>query len=159
MITIGERIKELRKERKISQAELAKNINVSPGNVGDWERGKAKPGADALISLMEYFSVSADWLLTGKGSTQNKVHNEATAEDTGSTRKTIDSDVSMLTEEERSLVLSFRHFDELDKELVKNTVDSLLKRLEKSSMLGSYIQGEEDVATKELGEYIIKKQA
>lgn len=159
MMTIGERIKELRKERKISQAELAKNINVSPGNVGDWERGKAKPGADALVSLMEYFAVSADWLLAGKDNAENKSHKEITVEESSSTRKNIDSDVSILTEEERSLVLSFRHFDELDKELVKNTVDSLLKRLEKSSILGSYIQGEEDVATKEFGEYIIKKQA
>lgn len=159
MITIGERIKELRKERKISQAELAKNINVSPGNVGDWERGKAKPGADALISLMNYFSVSADWLLTGKGSNENKLQHVTTTEEINSTRKSIDSDVSILTEEERGLILSFRHFDELDKELVKNTVDSLLKRLEKNSILGSYIQGEEDVATKEYGEYINKKQA
>lgn len=64
--TIGERIKELRTEKKISQAELAKSINVSSGNVGDWERDRAKPSADVLIELMNYFNVSADYLLTGK---------------------------------------------------------------------------------------------
>lgn len=155
-MTIGERIKKLRTEMKISQAELAKNIHVSPGNVGDWERGKAKPGADALISLIEYFSVSSDWLLTGKNITQ-KI--SQTNENIHSTRKSIDSDLSILTEEEKNLILSFRHFDEIDKELVKSTVDSLLKRLEKNTALESYIPGEEDVATKETREYIIKKQA
>ena len=155
-MTIGERIKKLRTEMKISQAELAKNIHVSPGNVGDWEREKAKPGADALISLIEYFSVSADWLLAGKNIPQKTSQID---ENIHITRKSIDSDLSILTEEEKILILSFRHFDEIDKELVKSTVDSLLKRLEKNMTLDSYIPGEEDVATKETREYIIKKQA
>lgn len=63
---IGSRIKELRNSVGISQEELATEIKVSRGNVGDWERGKAKPGADALISLSMFFKVSVDWLLTGK---------------------------------------------------------------------------------------------
>lgn len=65
-LSIGEKIKELRKKRNISQAELAKNINVSAGNVGDWEREKAKPGADALIALSEFFGITTDWILKGE---------------------------------------------------------------------------------------------
>lgn len=63
---IGKRIKDLRKASKITQAELAKKIGVSPGNVGDWERGRAKPGFDALLALSKFFDKSVDWLMTGK---------------------------------------------------------------------------------------------
>lgn len=66
MSGIGTRIKELRKRHDISQEELAAKINVSRGNVGDWERGRAKPGAEALIALSSYFSVSIDWILNGQ---------------------------------------------------------------------------------------------
>lgn len=62
---INQRIKEYRKANNISQVELAKAINVSQGNVGDWERGKAKPGADAIISLAKFFGVTTDMLLLG----------------------------------------------------------------------------------------------
>ncbi|MBP1995581.1 helix-turn-helix domain-containing protein [Paenibacillus eucommiae] len=50
-MNIGARIKELRGKSRINQEQLAENIKVSRGNVGDWERGRAKPGADALLSL------------------------------------------------------------------------------------------------------------
>lgn len=68
MNTIGKRIKELRNEIKLSQKELAENIGVSRGNVGDWESEKSKPGADALFSISQFFNVTADWLLSGKES-------------------------------------------------------------------------------------------
>lgn len=66
MTTIGKRIKELRTSIELSQKELAENLGVSRGNVGDWESEKSKPGADALLNLSEYFNVTVDWLLSGK---------------------------------------------------------------------------------------------
>lgn len=66
MSGIGTRIKELRSVYNISQEELAVQINVSRGNVGDWERGRAKPGAEALAALSSFFCVSVDWILNGQ---------------------------------------------------------------------------------------------
>ncbi|GLC87524.1 helix-turn-helix domain-containing protein [Lysinibacillus piscis] len=66
MDTIGSRIRFLRGEASISQAKLGKQIGVSAGNVGEWEAGRSKPGADALIALSDFFNVTADWILTGK---------------------------------------------------------------------------------------------
>ncbi|MBP1994369.1 helix-turn-helix domain-containing protein [Paenibacillus eucommiae] len=63
---IGARIKQLRFRSRINQEQLAENIMVSRGNVGDWERGRAKPGADALLSLAKFFNVSVDWILSGE---------------------------------------------------------------------------------------------
>ena len=59
----GELLKELRAQKKVSQIELARAIGVSNGNVGDWERGRSKPGYDALVALSRYFEISPGRLL------------------------------------------------------------------------------------------------
>lgn len=60
---IGEMIKELRKDRNISQAVLAKEICVSQKAIDYWERGVNEPKATYIIRLADYFEVSADTLL------------------------------------------------------------------------------------------------
>ena len=59
----GAIIRQLRKEHRISQVELAKSVHVSQATVTAWETGKAEPSSSALNSLSEYFNVSADYLL------------------------------------------------------------------------------------------------
>lgn len=60
---IGDVIKELRKERNISQALLAKNIGVSQKAIDYWERGVNEPKASYIVKLADFFGVSADFLL------------------------------------------------------------------------------------------------
>lgn len=50
-------LKKLRSEKNLTQGQLAKEVGVSPGNVGDWETGKSKPGYNALASLARIFEV------------------------------------------------------------------------------------------------------
>lgn len=59
----GTLLRELRMQRKITQIELAQAIGVSNGNVGDWERGRSKPGYDALAALSRFFEISPEYLL------------------------------------------------------------------------------------------------
>lgn len=60
---IGHVISLLRHEKKISQKQLASDLNVSPGLVGLWETNKRIPSLEYFILLIDYFSVSADLLL------------------------------------------------------------------------------------------------
>ena len=60
---LGERIAELRKERKISQEELADILCTSRQAVSKWERGESDPDIDRLKDLAAYFNVSIDYLL------------------------------------------------------------------------------------------------
>ena len=60
---ISKRIFELRTEMKLSQAELAKRIGVSQKAVDYWERGINEPKAGYILSLCNFFDVSADYLL------------------------------------------------------------------------------------------------
>ncbi|MEG1662451.1 MAG: helix-turn-helix transcriptional regulator [Clostridia bacterium] len=63
---IGARIKELRLEKKLSQASLAKIINVSQKAVDYWERGVNEPKASYIVLLSTFFDVSTDYLLKGE---------------------------------------------------------------------------------------------
>ncbi len=62
-MVIGERIKELRTEKRLSQKELGNLLSVSQDTISLWEKGKSLPAVEYVIALCEIFSVSADYLL------------------------------------------------------------------------------------------------
>lgn len=62
----GNFISELRKEKELTQKELAEKINVSDKAISRWETGKGYPDVTSLVSLSEYFDVSVNELLAGK---------------------------------------------------------------------------------------------
>jgi len=64
-IKIGECIKELRVNKRVSQETLADVCGVSMQAVSKWENGQSYPDISILPVLAEYFNVSLDMLLTG----------------------------------------------------------------------------------------------
>lgn len=64
--TLGRRIARLRKERAITQVELAKILGIAQPNVSDYERDESKPGPEAILKMAEVFKISADELLGRK---------------------------------------------------------------------------------------------
>lgn len=73
-MSTGATIRDLRKQHRLSQTELAKAVHVSQATVTAWETGKAEPSSSALNTLASYFNVSADYLL-GRKSPADRVHN------------------------------------------------------------------------------------
>ena len=57
------RLKELRSKKGISQADLARELNVSVGAVGNWESGTRSPDAKMMQRIADYFNTSTDYLL------------------------------------------------------------------------------------------------
>ena len=57
---IGEKIKELRIEKNLSQMQLAKMIGVSQKAIDYWERNINEPKASYIISLVIVFNISFD---------------------------------------------------------------------------------------------------
>ena len=53
----------LRKNRNLSQQQLAKESGIRYGVIKKWERDSTKPNVDNLIKLAKYFDVSTDYLL------------------------------------------------------------------------------------------------
>lgn len=60
---IGERLKELRKEKKKTQTEIASLLGLTEGAYRHYESGRSKPSAEDITKLAEYFDVSTDYLL------------------------------------------------------------------------------------------------
>lgn len=63
---IGRRISLLRRSRGMTQRQLAKALRVSPSAVGMYEQERRQPSIDVIVAISEVFSVSTQWLLTGK---------------------------------------------------------------------------------------------
>ena len=62
-LTMGDRIKEARKNQKLTQEQLAERLDVSVEFVGQIERGLKLPSMHVFIKLIEALNVSADYLL------------------------------------------------------------------------------------------------
>lgn len=56
-------IVKFRKERGLTQAQLAEALNMTPAAVSKWETGAAIPDLDTLIALADYFRLPMDDLL------------------------------------------------------------------------------------------------
>lgn len=59
----GDRLKELRKNKNISQEEIGKLCGVAKNTVSSWENNINQPSIETLTKLAEYFNVSIDYLL------------------------------------------------------------------------------------------------
>lgn len=62
-ILFSKQVKMLRKERKMSQSQLARELQITQQAVGKWETGKSTPDLDTLRKIAEYFQTSVDFLL------------------------------------------------------------------------------------------------
>ena len=56
-------IKKLRLKRKITQVDLAKQIEVKQETISAYESGKAQPSCEALVKIADYLNTSTDYLL------------------------------------------------------------------------------------------------
>lgn len=110
---IGQRIKERRKELKITQTQIQQETSISSGNLSCIENGKYLPSAVALLELSKILDCSIDWMLTGKSS--------------------ISENASILDNEEVELLNMFRELDHDDQEELIDIVEIKLKRKKKGS--------------------------
>ena len=58
----ADKIRVLRKEKKLTQAEVAKEVDLSARGYQDLELG-AKPGFDNLLHIADFYDLSVDWLM------------------------------------------------------------------------------------------------
>lgn len=63
MKTFGEILKELRKEKGLTQKALAHELSVTVPTLSHWECDYQEPCFKDLIALCRYFEVSADYML------------------------------------------------------------------------------------------------
>lgn len=68
---IGMILKEQRKEKGITQEELAQILNVSNRTISRWENGRNMPDFDVLIEIADYYQIEIREILDGERKSEN----------------------------------------------------------------------------------------
>lgn len=63
---LAKNLVKLRQAKKLTQSELAKQLNYSDKSISKWEHGDAVPPIDVLKEIADFYSVSLDFLVTEK---------------------------------------------------------------------------------------------
>ena len=84
---LSERLLQLRREREVSQIELAETLNVSRQAVSRWETGQSTPSAEKLQFLAEFYGVTLDELFCSVEKKQNPQEQNPTPQTAEEKRK------------------------------------------------------------------------
>lgn len=124
LTVLGERIKKLRKQRKITQEELGKKVNVTKVSISGYENGNRTPDTETLQKIADYFGVSTDYLL-GRTDEKEYAWDELTEKDEKDIAKRMEKLKKDLMEGTDSDGLNY-----LGEPLSKEAIESLLDALE-----------------------------
>lgn len=129
---IGQRIKNRRKELKITQTQIQQETSISSGNLSCIENGKYLPSAIALLELSKILDCSIDWILTGESSiSENQTILETREE-------TLLNGFRMLPEDEQKELIEILEMKlrKIHKTRMDSTESYNLTRIDNSSMVG-----------------------
>lgn len=114
MTSIGERIKELRVAKKLTQTELAKEVGLAYIQAGRYETQKSNPSSDVLQKLANALDTTTDYLM--RGSTDDVVSAQLTDKELLNQLK----EVEKLNKEDKHLIKTF-----IDAFLTKRHIQNL----------------------------------
>ncbi|NMR85482.1 helix-turn-helix transcriptional regulator, partial [Vibrio parahaemolyticus] len=73
-VKIGSFLKELRKERNLTQEDLAEQLNVSSRTISRWETGSNMPDIGMLVEIADFYDVSIPEIINGERKSENMNH-------------------------------------------------------------------------------------
>ena len=85
-MSLGERLYELRKEKHLSQEQVAEQLNVTRQTISKWETDESKPDFDKIVPICNLYEISTEQLLTGNVK-EEVVVNEIKVEDNTELKK------------------------------------------------------------------------
>ena len=103
-------LKELRKEKKVSQCDVATALGVTRSAYGNYELGVREPDYATLIKLADYFGVSTDYLLRGDQPTEEEKRQGVRQYELTPDREELLMYYGLLDENEQKTLLQFAKF-------------------------------------------------
>jgi transcriptional regulator with XRE-family HTH domain len=117
----GKRLKDLRKQRRWTQKEMAAKIGLQLSQFNKYESGMHVPPADKLIQLAEVFTTTTDYLLTGVMTDSQPITNTRLLERFRA--------LTQCEPDEQETVIRL-----IDAVIVKNRVESAIQPVDKSPL-------------------------
>lgn len=71
MKTLGARLRALRKEKELTQTELANLLHLTRNQISTYEKDQILPSVDVIVNYCNFFNTSADYLLNIRPDTEN----------------------------------------------------------------------------------------
>lgn len=127
-MTMGERIKRLRKENGMTQIALAKVLRVTKGTVSTWETNSRVPSIETLCTMSDMFQRSIDYIV-GHSDNDTPIARAETEEQTSAIFK----NESGLTE----YALKYARLDTYGKEAVEAIIRTEYKRCREENTLAA----------------------
>ncbi len=121
-MSIGSRIKKLRKELELTQTEFASRIGSVQNTVTGYESGRRNPSSPVISLICREFGVSESWLRTGEG---EMFIEETPDEKFMRVAKAIASSDSKSDQMIRRTLLYFFEMDEAGKETLMNFIENI----------------------------------
>lgn len=107
-MTFGKRLLQLRESRGLDQIQLGEILNLSRSTISAYEQDKRSPSPETIILIADYFKVTTDFLLKGDIRPEDEI----------------------IQSETQEFLKRISKLGELERELLKNRVDELIKKLE-----------------------------
>lgn len=80
-MTLGVRIKQLRKEKELTQTELGKHLNVGKSTISQYETDTNMPDPEMILKIANFFNVSTDYLLGRSDKRKETLDDEPTPQE------------------------------------------------------------------------------
>ena len=112
---IGEKLTQLRLERKLKIKDVAEAVGIDPSTYGKYEKGQRKPGYQILLELADFYGVTTDFLTRNTSTTpltQEHLTNTYSqiAEDLGEDVQVMFHDITSFDDKEREELKNFIEF-------------------------------------------------
>lgn len=120
---LGQRIKYLRNEHKMTQEELGKVVHVTKVSISGYENGTRKPDTETLQKIADFFDVSIDYLL---GRTDKKNYFDLTEKDEKDIAKQLEKMLDTM-DDGTALAFDGEPMDDNTKDLVRAAIESNLR--------------------------------
>ncbi len=126
-MTLGERIKQLRKENGMTQVDMAQKLGVTKGTVSTWETDSRVPGFETLNQMCDMFQRSLDYLM---GRSDDATPPILTSEEQNELA------MSQVAEDLREYVLKYCRLDQYGKDAVEAVIRAEYNRCRDQGELG-----------------------
>ncbi len=120
---LGENIKQIRKEKRLTQKDISNVLGVSVASVTMWELGQRCPSVSSLVKLADYLDVSIDYLT-------ERSNNRTVAQDDENPISTI------------PIFQKYSELDEYGKRNVSITIDNEFRRCVEQGTLAYKKEGD-----------------